>query len=341
MARDIRCEISSAISSTGETLEHGDEFVSAIALLTSQFDDLLEFRCQQALLGSSGHSNAATTTHLHEPLVAKDAQRAQHRVRVHTEFCGEVPRLRNPFTGAGFALGDGSAYLRRHLFMQQCRVATVEGKEAEVRLGIFLGSIDKTHDANYSSFMFSSLDVTQMPGSEQGLGTPAIEVLFREARRRQRQRRIRRTLAGLASFALVGAAVGVAVGSAGSSATKSNATPSAFAGTGAKVLTCSGASVVRPRTLVVSCADANTSLQSIHWATWGAGGASGTTTFAINLCTPYCAASPMSYFPHSSVTLSAPVASRAGTYFSRLEVRYTQGSTVKTFRFAWTPGVSR
>jgi hypothetical protein len=189
--------------------------------------------------------------------------------------------------------------------------------------------------------MFSLLDVPQKTEYEKGPWDPTIEVLFREARRRQRQRRIRRTLGVLAGLAIVCAAIGFAVNSAGSSATKPNATPSALVGTGAKVLTCSGASVVRPRTLVVSCADANTSLQSTRWSTWGAGGASGTTTFAINLCTPYCAASPMSYFPHSAVTLSAPITTRHGTYFSRLEVRYSQGSTRKTFSFAWTPGVSR
>ncbi|MBW4030763.1 MAG: hypothetical protein HIU57_08880 [Acidobacteria bacterium] len=189
--------------------------------------------------------------------------------------------------------------------------------------------------------MFSLLDVRQKSEYEKGPWDPTIEVLFREARRRERQRRIRRTFAVLAGLAIVCAAIGFGVNSAGSSATKPNATPSAFVGASAKVLTCSGAPVVRPRTLIVSCADANTSLESTRWSTWGAGGASGTTTFAINLCTPYCAASPISYFPHSSVALSAPISSRHGTYFSHLVVRYTQGSARKTFSFSWTPGVSR
>ena len=189
--------------------------------------------------------------------------------------------------------------------------------------------------------MTSVLDVPRDTQEETGPWDPAIEVLFREARRRERRRRIRRASSLLAAVAIVAAAMGFGVNSAGSSSSKSHSSPSALAGDSAKVLTCSGAPVVRPRTLVVSCADANTVLQSTHWSTWGAGGATGTTTFAINLCIPYCAASPISHFANSAVTLSAPRSSRHGTYFSRLVVRYVQGGVAKTFSFSWGPGASR
>jgi hypothetical protein len=79
-------------------------------LLTSQFDDLFEFRRQQALLGSSSYSDASTTTDFYESLVTKDAQRAQHRVRIHTKFRGEVPRLRNLFARTSFALNLCTPY---------------------------------------------------------------------------------------------------------------------------------------------------------------------------------------------------------------------------------------
>ena len=189
--------------------------------------------------------------------------------------------------------------------------------------------------------MLNLLEIPQKSDSPVEPWDPASEALFREARRRERRRRIRRIGVALASFAVVGTAVGVGINAVGSSATKHADAHPILTGSSPKVLTCSGSSAVRPTTLVVSCADANTSLQSTHWSTWGAGGASGTTTFSINLCTPYCAASPISHFPNSAVTLSAPVSSRHGTYFSHLVVNYGQGAARKTFSFAWTPGVSR
>ena len=69
-----------------------------------------------------------------------------------------------------------------------------------------------------------------------------------------------------------------------------------------KILACTGTTLSRPRNFVISCADANAALTQTHWSTWSANRATGTTRFALNLCTPYCAASPMSYFPHSTVT---------------------------------------
>ena len=329
------------MSGTREILEHRDQLVASITLLTSQFDEFFELRRQEALIGLGGHPDASTATHLHETFVTQNPKCAQHRVGIDAQLVGEVPSLRDLLTGASLTLGDGSANLRRHLLVEQSRVATVEGSETEVRLRIFCGSVDKTHNANYSGFMASLLDVPQVSGFEKSPWDPTIEVLFREARRRERRRRIRSTMTVLAGLAVTFAAMGFGVNSAGSSAVKPNATPPVVVGSSATVLTCSGAAVVRPRTLIVACADANTSLQSTHWSTWGSAGASGTTTFAMNLCTPYCAASPLSHFPHSSVTLSAPISSRHGTYFSSLVVRYRQGSTWKTFTFAWPAGVTR
>ncbi len=189
--------------------------------------------------------------------------------------------------------------------------------------------------------MTSLLDVPEVSECAKEPWDPKIELLFREARRRQRQRRIRRTFAVAAVVAITLAAIGFGMSSVGSSATKSPATPPVITSHDAAVLTCSGTTVVRPQSLVITCADANTLLKATHWTSWGAGGATGTATFAMNLCTPYCAASPITYFPHSSVSLSAPISSRHGSYFSRLVVRYRQGSVIKTFAFSWREGTSR
>ncbi len=103
-----------------------------------------------------------------------------------------------------------------------------------------------------------------------------------------------------------------------------------------KVLACNGATVSRPSNFVISCADANAALTKTRWSTWNARGATGTTRFAINLCTPYCAASPLSYFPKSTVRLSAPIATKQGRLFSKLVVRYTYRGKLTSFSFSWS-----
>ena len=102
-----------------------------------------------------------------------------------------------------------------------------------------------------------------------------------------------------------------------------------------KILACTGTTVSRPRDFVISCADANAALTETHWSTWSANRATGTTRFALNLCTPYCAASPMSYFPKSTVRLSAPVTTRHGRLFSKLVVRYIYRGKATSFNFSW------
>jgi hypothetical protein len=62
----------------------------------------------------------------------------------------------------------------------------------------------------------------------------------------------------------------------------------------------------------------------------------GTTRFALNLCTPYCAASKMSYFPHSTVRLTRPVATKHGRLYSRLVVHYLLKGKATTFSFSWS-----
>ena len=103
-----------------------------------------------------------------------------------------------------------------------------------------------------------------------------------------------------------------------------------------KILTCTNTTVSRPSNFVISCADAGAALTKTHWSTWNAMGATGTTTFALNLCTPYCAASPISHFVGSTVRLSAPVTTKRGRLFSKLVVRYIEHGKAHTFSFSWT-----
>lgn len=102
-----------------------------------------------------------------------------------------------------------------------------------------------------------------------------------------------------------------------------------------KVLACSGKAVIKPTTFVISCADGNSGLSATHWRSWASTSAKGTTTFGLNPCTPYCAASPIAYYEGATVTLSAPVSTKHGVLFSKLVVAYKQKGAAKTFTFSW------
>jgi hypothetical protein len=118
-------------------------------------------------------------------------------------------------------------------------------------------------------------------------------------------------------------AAALAVGAA-SIAAGASATP--------RLLSCSGKPLLRPHgTVVLSCADAGSELRSTTWQSWGPSSARGTTDFGLNLCTPNCAASSMSFFPASTVRLSAPVHSAKGRLFSRATISYRLHGVRRTF----------
>ncbi len=163
-----------------------------------------------------------------------------------------------------------------------------------------------------------------------------IVLLFKEAKQRERRRRLRWLSLFIAVVMIAGVASGIAYANAGSNGGNGQSSPAALAlGTEAKVLTCQGTDVVRPRTFIVTCADAYTQLTDTRWTTWNSKSAVGTTTFAMNLCKPYCAASKMSYFPNSTVRFSAPLSTKRGRVFSLLVVHYVSNGKSHVFRFSF------
>ncbi|HWD96810.1 MAG TPA: hypothetical protein VG246_10350 [Acidimicrobiales bacterium] len=164
----------------------------------------------------------------------------------------------------------------------------------------------------------------------------ALKLLFKEAKQRERRRRVRWLSFFVAAIVTAGVASGIAYASASSSPNGAHGAPAALAvGTDAKVLTCQGGNVVRPRTFIVTCADDNTQLTKTRWTRWTSTSAVGITTFAMNLCKPYCAASKMSYFPNSTVRFSSPVSTKHGETFSLLVVHYVSGGKAHVYRFSF------
>jgi hypothetical protein len=171
------------------------------------------------------------------------------------------------------------------------------------------------------------------PPTESTSSDP-LELLFKEAQQRARRRKLRWMAVVLATVLTAGVVAGVTYGAGGSTARSHGSMPP-LALTSAKVLTCQGSDVVRPRNYIITCADAYTQLTNTHWTRWTAKSAVGTTTFAMNLCKPYCAASKMTFYPHSAVSFTSPVATKHGSLFSLLTVRYRSGGLSRVFHFSY------
>jgi len=174
-----------------------------------------------------------------------------------------------------------------------------------------------------------------LPQPLESTSDSPLELLFKEAKRRERRRRLRWIGLALALILSAGTVAGIALSASGSSPLRPEATRPLAIGTDAKAWTCQGTEVVRPTNFIISCADAGASLTNTKWSSWTATGAVGETTFALNLCKPYCAASKISYFANSKVIFSAPETTAHGKLFSLLTVRYRLNGEAAKFRISY------
>jgi len=67
--------------------------------------------------------------------------------------------------------------------------------------------------------------------------------------------------------------------------------------------------LVKPKTFIVTCADAGIQYDRLSWTSWSSGGASGSGLLEVNDCTPYCAVGHFHSYP-AKVTLSGSTAVR-------------------------------
>ena len=74
---------------------------------------------------------------------------------------------------------------------------------------------------------------------------------------------------------------------------------------GARVVGNCTASQVRPASIVLACADANSALTRLHWRTFGGATARATGDFTYNDCTPSCVAGHTHSYP-VAIVFSAP-----------------------------------
>jgi hypothetical protein len=84
-----------------------------------------------------------------------------------------------------------------------------------------------------------------------------------------------------------------------------------------------GKNEVRPKSLILTCADANDLGKDLVWSKWGPTAAYATGVDTWNACVPYCAASKTWYSAKATFTLSKPAHTAKGWLFERLTVHIT------------------
>ena len=144
-------------------------------------------------LWRSGDSDSTPATEVEQALVSKNPHRAEHRVRVHPEHSRQIARRWKPLAWACFAVGDRATDLRSNLIVQPKGLVAVD--------------LARDHDAMHTSFILSPVlspprSDLQLPSEAGEMPAPSPEVLFEEARRRQRKRRLGMALASLIALAI-------------------------------------------------------------------------------------------------------------------------------------------
>jgi hypothetical protein len=94
---------------------------------------------------------------------------------------------------------------------------------------------------------------------------------------------------------------------------------------GVVVVNCAGKQQIRPSNFVLTCADANNSLEAVHWLDWAAAQAFGTGSEIVNTCTPDCADGKLAHYPALiALWRPEPLPGHPGVrYFTRITRIYT------------------
>ncbi|MDQ2812248.1 MAG: hypothetical protein M3Z75_10315 [Actinomycetota bacterium] len=135
------------------------------------------------------------------------------------------------------------------------------------------------------------------------------------------------------------------------------ATPAHLAPIRTVVFDCPGqlAPLVRPRTFILTCADANSDLGQLSWSSWTPGLASATGTLEENDCTPYCAVGHFHAYPavvvlwgvaavknhpgeHSYTNMTLILTGARPRYYDYLARTWVTAPATQTSRLLTSPG---
>lgn len=120
--------------------------------------------------------------------------------------------------------------------------------------------------------------------------------------------------------------VGIAAASLGLAASGIAFAGSASAATKPQVIQCDGTGIVKPKEIVITCADAGVVVTGISWKKWNANKATGTGTLTWNTCLPESCVAGIVQTYKAKVTLDG-LASAPGErdVFSQMTLTFTQG----------------
>jgi len=127
-------------------------------------------------------------------------------------------------------------------------------------------------------------------------------------------------LAGIAMLATTACAATASAATPGRSAESAGQ-----ATTTTVVVSCGGKTQVRPGSYILACGDGGALVEGLNWAAWGSSSALANGTYALNDCTPDCAAGHFDAFPALVVLWgSQSLPGHAGVrYFTQVTIIYT------------------
>jgi hypothetical protein len=96
-----------------------------------------------------------------------------------------------------------------------------------------------------------------------------------------------------------------------------------------------GNALVRPKTIVFTCADAGLFIESIHWRTWGGPVATGDGLVQANTCDPFCAAGHFRSYP---ARVQLRHRERCGRGLRYRLITLTGGSVPPSIRHSYSSG---
>ena len=103
-----------------------------------------------------------------------------------------------------------------------------------------------------------------------------------------------------------------------------------------KITNCTKASS-RPKTVTLTCADANTVLGALSWSSFGGTTAQAKGTLEVNKCEPYCAAGKFSKYPVKATASGTRKCKGGLRVYSRLSLQFTGKSPAKANTLkSWT-----
>jgi hypothetical protein len=102
-------------------------------------------------------------------------------------------------------------------------------------------------------------------------------------------------------------------------------TPASAANNDTSVVTCQGKTVVKPKQIVVTCADAGVTVMSIKWTSWTMNGAKGVGMLAWNTCLPQTCVDGIVQKYKVKVTLGGVASGPNVSVFSQMTLAFPKG----------------